>query len=147
MPNGWGRRVRVEQQKCAVGQSPTAQSPTHVGLSSANPGDDGAANAEPTAGTGGYGRQSITWGTVAAPGSLDVSVDAKNSTAISWTSTAPWSTGATPLSHVSIWGHITTSTEAQYCGRAAIAVPQAVNAAGITLTLAANALVMGCNSV
>lgn len=145
MATGFGKRVRVEMVKCAVGGSPTAQTASHVGLSTANPGDDGQSNAEPTS-TGSYARQSITWETVTA-GSNDAAVNALNNGAISWTSTAAFSTGATALTHVSIWNSSSATAEANFIGRAAVAVGQAVNAAGITLTIADNALVMGCNSV
>lgn len=129
-------------QKYATNTTPAASPTTpYASLSTANTGDDGAANAEPTS-TGSYARQAITWSTPAA-GANDATVPALNSAAISWTSTAAYSTGATNLTHVGVWNHLTTSTEAVFLGRAAIAVPQAVNASGITLTIAISGLSMG----
>jgi hypothetical protein len=94
--------------------------------------------------TGSYARQPINWATPAT-GSLDATVPALNSGSISWTSTAAFSTGATTLQIVTLWNTTTlaTVTEAAFLGRANIAVPQAVNASGITLTIAASGLSMG----
>jgi hypothetical protein len=129
-------------QKYATNTSPAASPTTpHASLSTANPNDDGQSNAEPTS-TGGYARQTITWATPTQP-SNDASCIAQNSAAISWTSSAAYSTGATNLTHVGVWSSLTLTTEAAYLGRAQIAVAQAVNAAGITLTIAINGLQMG----
>lgn len=150
MATGWGKRRRVEMQKTNVNQSASAETAWFAGLSTANPADDGQSNAEPTS-AGSYARQAITWNTLTAYTSLsnDAASNATNSGSISWTSTAAFSTGATNLTHVAIWNasSLATTAETAYLGRAAIAVPQAVNAAGITLTMAANTgLVMGCIS-
>lgn len=151
---GYGRRVRCEMMKVAVNTTPTNQNPTFLALCTVNPGDAGAANnsagtTEPSS-TGSYARQAVTW--VAIPTytgvTADTAVNTSNVLQISWTSTAAWSTGATALSHVGLYDTATLATvaETNYYGRAAISVPQAVNASGITLTIAASGLVMGCIS-
>lgn len=146
MATGWGRQVRVDFQKLATQVATTKTYTTpFASLSTANPGDDGQSNAEPTS-TGSYAAQSITWNAISTP-SNDAAANATNSNTISWTSTAAFSTGSTNLTHVGIWNSSSTRTEAAFLGRAAISVPQAVNAAGITLTMAATTgLVMGCIS-
>lgn len=134
--------------KVAVGQSPTALTAWHAGLSTANPNDDGQSNAEPTA-TNGYARVAITWNTLTAYTSVtaDTASVASNSNSLSFTSSGGgFSTGATNLTHVGIWNASTGTAETGFHGRAAIAVPQAVNAAGITLTIAASGLTMNLNS-
>jgi hypothetical protein len=128
-------------------QVPTTKTYTtpFASLSTANPGDDGQSNAEPTS-TGGYAAQSISWSAISTP-SNDASAIAQNSVAISWgPSSAAYSTGATNLTYVGIWNNVSTRTEAAFLGRAQIAVPQAVNSAGITLTIAIGGLQMGCIS-
>lgn len=146
MATGWGARLRAEMQNYATNKTPAASPTTpFASLSTANPGDQGAANAEPTS-TGGYAAQAITWAATTQPAD-DASAVASNSVAITWgPSGAAWSTGATNLTHVGIWNHVTTRTNAVFLGRAAIAVPQAVNAASITLTIAIGGLTMGCIS-
>lgn len=151
MPTGWGRRRRVEMQKTNVNQSASPETAWFAGLSTANPNDDGQSNAEPTS-SNGYARQAITWNTLTVYTSItaDQASNATNSAGISWTSSGGgFSTGATNLTHVSIWNasSLASTAETAYLGRAAIAVPQAVAASGITLTLAANTgLTMGCIS-
>jgi hypothetical protein len=150
MATGYGRRVRLDFQKLLTNNSPATYTAWFAGLCTTNPLDDGSGNTaggtEPSS-TGSYARQAITWTAPTQP-SLDASVLAVNSASISWTSTAAFSTGATVLNHVGIWNTATlaTVTEAAYIGRAAITVPQAVNAAGITLTIAISGLSMGCIS-
>lgn len=153
MATGWGRQVRVDFQKLATQVATTKTYTTpFAGLCTTNPLDDGsgvtAGTTEPSS-SNGYARQAITWNTISSP-SLDAAANATNSASISWTSSGGgFSTGATNLTHVSIWNTSTlaTVTEAAFLGRAAIAVPQAVNAAGITLTMASTTgLVMGCIS-
>lgn len=148
MATGWSRRYRVEMQKFATNTSGTSFTTFFAGLDTNTSVNDDASNVtasttEPSS-TGSYARQAITWATPAA-GSLDATVPALNSVAISWTSSAAFSTGATTLKTVTIWNTATlaTTTEAAFCGRAAIAVPQAVNAASITLTIAISGLSMG----
>jgi hypothetical protein len=146
MATGWGREVRRDFQRLATQVATTKTYTTpFASLSTANPNDDGQSNAEPTA-TNGYAAQAISWTAPPLP-TNDAAAIAANSAAISWTSSGgAFSTGATNLTHVGIWNHVTTRTEAAFLGRAAIAVPQAVNAAGITLTIAIGALSMGCIS-
>lgn len=152
MATGWGRAVRVDFQKLATQVATTKTYTTpFAGLCTTNPLDDGsgvtAGTTEPSS-TGSYARQAITWNAISTPAN-DAAANATNSGSISWTSTAAWSTGATTLTHVIIYNTPTlaTVTEAAFLGRAAIAVPQAVNASGITLTMAATTgLVMGCIS-
>jgi len=145
---GYGRRVRLDMTKYVLNQTP-ASAPTtwFASLATGNPNDDGqysGSDLEPTIGTNGYARASITWNTATQP-SLDAAVVATNSGALSFTSSGGgFSTGATNLTHVGIWTTNNTRTEAVFIGRAAISVPQAVNAAGITLTMASTTgLVMG----
>jgi broad specificity polyphosphatase/5'/3'-nucleotidase SurE len=152
MATGWGRQVRVDFQKLATQVATTKTYTTpFAGLCTTNPLDDGsgvtAGTTEPSS-TGSYARQAITWNTISTPAN-DAAANATNSASISWTSTAAWSTGATNLTHVIIYNTSTlaTVTEAAFLGRAAIAVSQAVNASGITLTMASTTgLVMGCIS-
>jgi len=143
MATGWGRRYRQKMQQWAVLGTGSADTTMFAGLSTANPADDASANAEPTS-AGSYARPGITWATPAS-GANDATVPALNSASISWTSSAAFSTGATSLTHVSLWNSATLSNVAEsfYDGRAAIAVPQAVNASGITLTIAISGLSMG----
>jgi len=147
MATGWGRRYRQKMQQWAVLGTGTFES-MFAGLdTNTSVNDDGsnvtAGTTEPSS-TGGYARQAISWATPAS-GALDATVPALNSVAISWTSSAAWSTAATTLKVLTIWNTATLSptTEATFVGRAAIAVPQAVNASGITLTVAISGLSMG----
>jgi hypothetical protein len=55
-------------------------------------------------------------------------------------STAAWSTGTTPLSHLAYWTAATGVTEATFVGFGAVSTPPQVNAAGVTLTAATSAL-------
>lgn len=106
-----------------------------------------AGTTEPSS-SNGYSRPAITWGS-ATNGSLDAAVTVANSASISWTSSGgAFSTGATTLKVLTIWNTATlaSANDAAFCGRATIAVPQAVNAAGITLTVAIGGLVMGLTS-
>jgi hypothetical protein len=102
-----------------------------------------AGTTEPSS-TGSYARQAITWATP-VQGAADATVPALNSVAISWTSSAAYSTAANTLGLVTLWNTATLATvaEANFYGRAVIAVPQAVNASGITLTIAISGLSMG----
>lgn len=144
MATGWGRRVRLDMQKLVTNTTPASYTAWFAGLVTTNPLDDGsgvtAGSTEPSS-TGSYARQAITWSTPAT-GALDASVPALNSASISWTSTAAFSTGATNLTHICVYNTATLATvaEASYLGRAAITTPQAVNAAGITLTIAISGL-------
>lgn len=147
MATGYGRRVRLDFQKLLTNNTPASYTAWFAGLCTTNPLDDGSGNTvattEPSS-SNGYARPAITWTAPTQP-SLDASVVASNSASISWTSSGGgFSTGATNLTHVAIWNTATlaTVTEAAYIGRAAITVPQAVNAAGITLTIAIAGLVM-----
>ena len=152
MATGWGRRVRVDMQKYVTNKTPASSTAWFAGLdTNTTVNDDGsnvtAGTTEPSS-TNGYARQTISWGTPAA-GSLDATVPALNDTAISWTSSGGgFSTGATTLKTVTIWNSATLSNVAEsfFVGRAAISVPQAVNAAGITLTIAISGLSMGLGS-
>lgn len=135
-------------QKYATGNSPAAFVSMFAGLdTNTTVNDDGsnvtAGTTEPSS-TGGYARQAISWA-VPAAGALDATVPALNSAAITWTSSAAWSTGATTLKTLTIWNSSTLSNVAEsfFVGRAAIAAPQAVNAASITLTVAIGGLSMG----
>lgn len=146
MAAGWGRRVRVQMTQFATGQTTTyASNPVRAALCTANPGDDGQTNAagavEPTA-TGGYARQTITWASTATPAN-DASALTKHSSISFGASAAAWSTGATTLSFVALYDAAGLFTELTYFGRAAIATPPAVASAGITITIATDAIQMG----
>lgn len=152
MATGWGREVRRDFQRLATQVATTKTYTTpFAGLCTTNPLDDASGvtvgGTEPSS-TGTYARQAISWTAPPLP-AADASALAQNSVAISFgPSSAAFSTGATNLTHVSLWNTSTlaTVTEAAYLGRAAIAVPQAVNASGITLTIAIGGLTMGCIS-
>lgn len=138
---GFGRRFRVEMLKYAANQTPAA-SPTTIsaGFSTADPGDAAATIAEPTIGTGGYARQPITWTAIATPTAGSPAV-MSNSAQVTWgPSTAAWSSGASPLTHIAYWTAGTGVTESLYVASGSVAVPPQVNAAGVTLTAAAAAL-------
>jgi hypothetical protein len=144
MATGWGREVRRALQNIATQNAAGKTFTTpFASLSTALLADDGQNNAEPAAGTGGYAAQAVSWTAPPLP-ALDASALAQNSGALTWgPSSAAYSTGATPLQSMGIWNHVTTRTEAAFLGRATIAVPQAVAAAGITLTCAIGGLTMG----
>jgi hypothetical protein len=149
---GWTRRYRVETQKFAVLNTGTAVTSMFAGLdTNASVNDDMgnvvAGTTEPTS-SNGYARNAVTWATPAA-GALDAAVNALNSIALTWTSSGgAFSTGGTTLKVLTLWNTSTlaTTTEAAGCGRATITTPQAVNASGITLTIAISGLSMGCIS-
>jgi hypothetical protein len=137
---GFGRRFRVEMLKYAANQTPAASPTISVGFSTADPGDAAATIAEPTIGTGGYARQTVSWTAIATPTAGSPAV-MSNSAQVTWgPSSAAWSSGATPLSHVAYWTASTGVTEAVYVASGSIAVPPQVNAAGVTLTAAIGAL-------
>lgn len=151
MATGWSAEVRRDFQRLATQVATTKTYTTpFAGLCTTNPLDDAsgvtASGTEPSS-TGGYARQAITWTAPPLPAN-DAAAVAANSAAISWTSSAAFSTGATTLTHVSLWNTSTlaTVTAAAFLGRAAISVPQAVNASGITLTIAIAGLTMNCIS-
>lgn len=139
--SGFGRRMRVEQLKYVANQTPAA-SPTniYIGMSTANPGDDAVSIAEPTIGTGGYTRQLMAWDAIATPVAGNPAVMQNSATVTFGPSSAAWSTGATPLTHVAYWTASTGVTEAVYVAAGAVAVPPQVNTAGVTLTAAAGTL-------
>jgi len=159
MASGYGRRVRVDLQKWLIG-STTGGTPAAAGTTClaalcyiASPGttlDDGSANAtpgttEPGIGTNGYSRQTLTWNATVSTPSNDAAAINQNTGAITFTSSGgAFTTAANALNYVFLYLSSATSstTEANYIGRAVIAVPQAVNAAGITLTIASGGLTM-----
>jgi hypothetical protein len=153
MASGWGREVRRAFQNIATSNAAGKTFTTpFAGLdTTAVVSDDAsgivAGTTEPSS-SNGYARQSISWTAPPLP-AADAAAIAANSGAISWTSSGGgFSTGATTLKSVTLWNTSTlaTVTEAAFLGRAPIAVPQAVNAAGITLTIAIGGLSMGCIS-
>lgn len=153
MATGWGREVRRAFQNLATSNATVKTFTTpFAGLdTTAAVSDDAsgitAGTTEPTSANG-YARQSISWTAPPLP-AADASCLAQNSASISWTSSGgAFSTAATTLKSVTLWNTSTlaTVTEAAFLGRAPISVPQAVNAAGITLTIAIGGLTMGCIS-
>ena len=134
--SGLGRLARVAAAKLIANQTP-ATFPTNsfAGLTTASPDDDGQGGTEPTIGTNGYARASITWTAVATP-AVDGNVVLTNSNALTFTSTGGgFSTGATPLTHVPVYTGSTLRTEATYVGYGPLTPSQAVNAAGVTITI------------
>lgn len=132
--------MRTEIAKYSAGVTPAAIATTwFAGLSTASPNDDGQSITEPTV-TNGYARTAITWTTPTLP-SVDGSVVIQNSNVLTFTSSGgAWSTGATNLTHIFVNTGSTGVTEATFIGYAPLATPQAVNSAGITLTVAIGAL-------
>lgn len=150
MATGPGRRVRRLQQDFVAGKAPTAPAAWYLAASTANPGDDGAGLAEPTA-TGGYVRKQLTGGSADWTASPNPSNDAAavmaNANIINFaTSSAAWSTGATNITYIALFDHPTNTAEANYIGRFLLTTPQAVNAASVTLTIAVGALVFNNTS-
>lgn len=146
---GWGRAYRREQQRFAVLNTGTADTTQFAGLdTSASVNDDAsnvtASGTEPSS-SNGYARVAITWADPALPAN-DAACNALNSNSLAWTSSGGgFSTGATTLKSVTIWRVSTLANvaEADFLGRAPLATPFAVSATGITITIAASALVMG----
>lgn len=156
--SGWGRRVRVDLfSRTVVNQSPTA-APTawwaslHAGasLTAGNPDDDGQSVTEVTQTSSGYLRQQITGGspvwTITAYTSLtvDTASSVGNNNALSFGPSAGAGANWGTIQTIGLWTASGTGiTEATYLGRATLAASQAVAVAGITLTVAINALQMG----
>jgi len=150
MATGYGRRVRRLQQDFVSGKAPTAPAAWYLAASTANPGDDGAGLAEPSA-TGGYVRKQMAGGAAdwtAAPNpSNDAAAVAANANIINFAvSSAAWSTGATNITYIAIFDSATLTAEANYIGRAILSTPQAVNSAGVTLSIAVGALTFNNSS-
>jgi hypothetical protein len=131
----------------AFGKTP-ATMPTAwwLSLHTTNPGDDGQGGGEPTA-TGSYARVQVLaagWNGLTntpPPPANDAASIIDNVGIVNFpASSAAWSTGATNLTHVGIWDSSSATAEANFIGRVALTTPQAVNAAGITLSIAAGAL-------
>jgi hypothetical protein len=149
MATGWTRRYRVEMQKFAVLNTGSSNTSMFAGLDTNTSVNDDMSNVtasgtEPSS-SNGYGRQAITWATPAA-GALDATVPALNSAQLVWTSSGgAFSSGATTLKVLTLWNSSTLANvgESFGCGRATISTPQAVNASGITLTVAVSGLSMG----
>lgn len=143
---GWSTRKRALMQNYATNTSPTAATTIYAGLDTqtAVP-DDAATIAEPTS-SNGYQRVTITtWNSSSTP-SANAAATTSNNTVLNWTSSGGgFSTGATTLKSITLWNSNVLSNVALsfFEGWAPIAVPQAVNATGITLTVANGGLVMG----
>lgn len=151
MATGYGRRVRRLMVDFVAGKTPTAPTAWYISLHTTNPGDDGQGGGEPTLGTGGYARKQFAGGSsdwTAAPNpSNDAAAVSANSGSQSFaTSTAAWSTGATNLTHFGVWDSATLTAEANFIGRGSLTTPQAVNASGITITIATSAIHFDCIS-
>lgn len=135
---GAGRRARVDMLKLLGAFTPGTggYATPFACFSTATIADDASGLAEPTAGTGAYAAQAVTWTSPPTPTAGQPAVLA-NSATIDWPatggSTAAWSTGATTLPVVGIFGNVTTRTEAVFIGAMGVTTARAVNAAGITL--------------
>jgi hypothetical protein len=114
-------------------QSPPAAATTFfAAFSSTTINDDASGRTEPTAGTGGYAAQSVSWTTVPQPTAGQPAVLANSGTVTWGPSSAAWSiTGSLPV--IGIYTHVTNRTEAEFVGAMGVAVARAVAAAGITL--------------
>lgn len=147
MATGWGRRARVDYcSKTLVGQTPSAApSAWWASLHTNNPGDDGQTANEVTTTTSGYARQSITWNTLTAFGSLtnDTASTASNSALITFGPSAGANAAWGTITYAGVWISSSLTTEANYMGRALATSSQAVGGAGISITIAASALTMG----
>jgi len=101
-----------------------------IGLSTADPADDGSGLAEPTIPTGGYARietEGADWDAAAA-GAV------ANAAALAFPiSTDAWSTGETPLTHFAIFD---AASGGNMLAHGALDTPRTVDAAGITLSFA-----------
>lgn len=131
---GPGRRCRVEMLKWLGDQTPdTSPATPFAAFSETTINDDATGLTEPTAGTGGYAAQSISWTAVPTPTAGQAAVLA-NSNTIAWgPSSAAWSSGSTPLPYIGVFNHVTTRDEANFIGAMAVAVPRVVDASGIEL--------------
>lgn len=135
-----------------AGQTVTAPAAWYVGLSTAQPADDGSGIAEPAIGTGAYAR-STSIGTTASrwtaapnPSNDANAVSAANVAIAFPASSAAWSTTSTNLPYWFLSDSTTSVTEANYIGRGNVTNPTNVNASGITLTFAIGALTNNCIS-
>lgn len=147
MATGLGKRARKEALNWVFNKTATQPGSTYyISAHTADPGDDGQTANEPTAGTGNYGRASVTAANLTAAvssGSPGAPVFVENTNTLSFAaSSAAWSTGSSNLTHFGVWDHATNTAEANFIGRGSISNPTAVNAAGITLSFAAGALDM-----
>ena len=150
MASGWGKRVRVAQQKWVTNNTP-GSSPTtwYASLHTGNPGDDGQTANEVTTTTSGYARQSVAWTAITAHSSLsndDASI-ASNSGGLSFGPSTGANAAWGAITYVGVWEHVSTATEAVYLGRAAASVSQSVGGSGVTITVAAAGLQMSLDSV
>jgi hypothetical protein len=147
MATGWGRRSRVDYcSKTIVGQTPSAAPTTwFASLHTANPADDGQTAGEVSTTTSGYARQTITWNTLTAFGSLtvDTASTASNSALITFGPSAGASAAWGTITYAGVWTSSTLTAETSYLGRALASSSQSVGGAGISITIAANALTMG----
>jgi hypothetical protein len=131
---GPGRLQRAKMLHWLGGGTPTGQlsATPYAAFSTATIADDGTGIAEPS-GTGSYAAEQINWTTPPTPTAGQPAVLA-NSNTITWgPSSAAWSTGATTLPVIGVYDHLTTRSEAVFAGAMAVAVPRAVNAAGVEL--------------
>jgi hypothetical protein len=142
MAEGLSNNLRTQLLKWMGGESSiTVPKITHIGLSTADPGATGSANAEPTVSTGGYARQTVSWATVVAPSGDAVGM-LISSADVEFTATAPYSTGATQITHVTFWNDATATASTNYVGRAELADPAAMNSNGSQIKLLAGNLII-----
>lgn len=151
MAGGLSLAFRARSLNWVFQKTPATQPATDyaVSLHTGDPGDDAsnAAATEPS-GTGSYARAVLTAANITAAADTGGAGSPKaisNTASVSFpASSAAWSTGATNLTWYALWfgaSRATTVALTDYVGRAQLTTPQAVNAAGITLTFAAAALV------
>lgn len=143
---GLGRRMRVAfLNYIAVNTTTNGMATMYAGFSTASPGDDASTIAEPTIGAGGYARAQlgtggVAWTTVATPTAGSPARLLNNATVTWGPSSAAWSSGTSPLTHIAYWTASSGVTEATFVGFGAVSTPPIVNAAGVTITAAASAL-------
>lgn len=150
MATGWGRKVRLNQAKiaCGVAADHTYTTTPFMALNTSNPNDDGQTAGEVTTTTSGYLRVTFSWTTPTLP-SNDAAVIATNTALVTFGPSAGANAAWGTLTHISVWEKVSGTQEdisggtaGGYLARATATVPQAVSAAGVSITVAASALVL-----
>lgn len=143
MATGLSLALRANQLDIVfLGTTPTTPLITggtlFLGLSTTDPGDAGAGITEPTIGSGGYARVSVTTGTTnwnaSSTGSNPATVTNKVAFSFPTSTGSGWTTGATTLGFFFLSSASSAGTF--YC-RGTVTPPTAVAATGITLSFAA----------
>jgi hypothetical protein len=113
----------------------TPDTTLYIGLSSADPGETGAANAEPSGGN--YGRVAVTNNTTNFP----AGIPKDNGTVITFLqASANWLSGV-DLTHFTVWNHATLTAPANLLGSGLLTTAKPVMS-GDTASFAIGALVI-----